>query len=195
LPSFDVPKVGTTESALWELNRARRLWEEDRGEDLPVMEVAAEWLERNVPKLDGVSVVHGDYRSGNFLFDEDSEQITCWLDFERAHLGDRHRDLAWTTQAIFGHYAEAGSTYLVCGLIPIKSFYDEYERASGLPVDQQRLAFYRVLDTYSMIVSTLASAYRVVRLGKTHQDIMLARVRGMVPILADELCGLLVEVL
>ena len=46
-----------------------------------------------------------------------------------------------------------------------------------------------------MIVSTLASAGRVVRLGKTHQDIMLARVRGMVPILADELCGLLEEVL
>jgi aminoglycoside phosphotransferase (APT) family kinase protein len=195
LPSFDVPRTGTSDAALWELNRSRRLWEEDRGQDLPVMEVAAAWLERNLPTLDAVSVVHGDYRSGNFLFDEDSGRITCWLDFERAHLGDRHRDLAWTTQRIFGHYAEGGSPYLICGLIPIESFYEQYERATGLPVDPQRLQFYRVLDVYSMIVSTLASAYRVVRLGKTHQDIVLTRVRGMVGILAEELCELLEEVL
>ena len=61
-----------TEGALWQLNRARRIWEEDRGDDLPLMEVAANWLERNLPALDRVSVVHGDYRSGNFLFDEDT---------------------------------------------------------------------------------------------------------------------------
>jgi aminoglycoside phosphotransferase (APT) family kinase protein len=195
LPSFDVPKTGSSEAALWELNRSRRLWEEDRGQDLPVMEVASSWLERNLPTLDAVSVVHGDYRSGNFLFDEDSGQITCWLDFERAHLGDRHRDLAWTTQRIFGHYAEGGTPYLICGLIPIESFYEEYERATGLSVDQRRLEFYRVLDVYSMIVSVLASAYRVVRLGKTHQDIVLTRVRGMVGILSEELCDLLEEVL
>jgi aminoglycoside phosphotransferase (APT) family kinase protein len=195
LTSFDVPEVGTTQSALWELNRARRLWEEDRGEDFPLMEVAANWLARNLPTLDHVSVVHGDYRSGNFLFDEDTGDVTGWLDWERGHLGDRHRDLAWSTQPVCGHYAEDGVTYLVCGLVPLDAFYREYERASGLPVDPERLMWYRVLNAYSMVVSVLGSAYRVVRLGKTHQDVLLARVEGMFPVLAAELSVLLEEVL
>jgi aminoglycoside phosphotransferase (APT) family kinase protein len=198
LPAFssmDVPEVGTTQAALWQLNRARRVWEEDRGEDVLLMEVAANWLERNVPVLDRVSVVHGDYRSGNFLFDEETARITGWLDWERGHLGDRHRDLAWVTQPICGHYAEDGKRYLVCGLVPLDSFYEDYERVSGLSVDPQRVLWYRILNAYAIIASTLGTAYRVVRLGKTHQDVLLARVEGVWPTVAAELATLLEEVL
>jgi aminoglycoside phosphotransferase (APT) family kinase protein len=193
--SMDVPEVGTTQAALWQLNRARRVWEEDRGEDVLLMEVAASWLERNVPVLDRVSVVHGDYRSGNFLFDEETARITGWLDWERGHLGDRHRDLAWSTQPILGHYAEDGRTYLVAGLVPLDDFYAEYERVSGLSVDPQRVLWHRILNAYAIIASTLGTAYRVVRLGKTHQDVLLARVEGVWPTVAAELATLLEEVL
>jgi aminoglycoside phosphotransferase (APT) family kinase protein len=192
--TMDRPQLGSTESALWQLNRARRIWEEDRGDDVPMMEVAANWLERNVPSLDRVSVVHGDFRSGNFLFDEPSGRITGWLDWERGHLGDRHRDLAWSTQPILGHYDEHG-TYLVCGLVPLDSFYAEYERVSGLSVDPERVRWYRVLNAFSIIASTLGTSYRVVRLGKTHQDVLLARVEGVWPAVAAELTALLEEVL
>jgi len=193
--TLDVPEAGTPQGALWQLNRARRLWEEDRGEDLPLMEVAANWLERNVPDVDRVSLVHGDYRSGNFLFEEQTGRVTAWLDWERGHLGDRHRDLAWITQPVCGHYAEDGKTYLVCGLVPLKDFYASYERVSGLSVDPERLTWYRILNAYSMIVSTFGTAYRVVRLGKTHQDVLLDRVGGMAPVMTAELSALLEEVL
>lgn len=193
--TLDQPEARTPQAALWQLNRARRVWEEDRGEDLPLMEVAANWLERNVPTLDRVSVVHGDFRSGNFLFEEGSGRITGWLDWERGHLGDRHRDLAWSTQPICGHYAEDGQTYLVCGLVPLESFYEEYERVSGLTVDPERLRWYRILNAYQIVVSTLGTAYRVVRLGKTHQDVLLARVDGVWPVVAAELTAMLEEVL
>jgi aminoglycoside phosphotransferase (APT) family kinase protein len=190
--SLDRPETGSSQSAAWQLNRARRVWEEDRGEDFPLMEVAANWLERNLPVVDHVSVVHGDYRSGNFLFNEHG-QIRAWLDWERAHLGDRHRDLAWTTQPLFGHYGEDGRTYYVCGLIPLDEFYMRYEDASGLRVDREKLDFYRILNDYQIIVSTLASGYRVSHLGKSHQDVLLARVKGQVPIVAAELRHMLRE--
>lgn len=193
LTSLDRPTVGTTESALWQLNRARRLWEEDRGEDLPVMEVAANWLEQNLPVLDRVSVVHGDFRSGNFLFDEATGRINVWLDWERGHLGDRHRDLAWMTQAAMGHYGEDGKTYYVCGLVPLDEFYRRYEEASGLTVDPDRLAFYGILNCYQIIVSALATTYRIVRLGKSHQDVLLARVKGIVPSVTQDLVARLRE--
>jgi aminoglycoside phosphotransferase (APT) family kinase protein len=191
--SLDRPETGSSQSALWQLNRARRVWEEDRGEDFPLMDVAANWLERNLPVVDRVSVVHGDFRSGNFLFDERDGQIRAWLDWERGHLGDRHRDLAWTTQTFMGHFSEDRKIYYVCGLIPLDEFYSRYEEASGLHVDHDKLAFYRMLNCYQIIVTTLATAYRVVRLGKSHQDVLLARVKGQASIVADELRQLLSE--
>lgn len=191
--SMDRPQVGSTQSALWQLNRARRLWEEDRGEDFPLMEVAANWLARNLPTLDRASVVHGDYRSGNFLFDEASGQINAWLDWERGHIGDRHRDLAWTTQSTMGHYSEDGKTYFVCGLVALDEFYRRYEEASGLSVDPERLVYYQILNCYQIIVSAIATAYRIARLGKSHQDVLLARVKGIAPAVALDLSRLLKE--
>lgn len=172
--SFDRPTLDTTQSALWQLNRARRIWEEDRGEDLPLMEVAGNWLERNLPTLDRVSVVHGDYRSGNFLFREEDARITAILDWERCYLGDRHRDLAWATAYPFGHLAEDGKTFLASGLMPTDQLLETYERRSGLRVDPERLRWFMVFNCYQLMVSTIATGYRVVRRGKSHQDIVLA---------------------
>lgn len=195
LSAFDVPSVGTTESALKQLDRARRIWEEDRGEDLPLVEVAANWLERNLPILDRVSVVHGDYRSGNFLFDEKSLQITTVLDWERGYLGDRHRDLAWTANHAFGHMAEDGKTFLASGLVPLDEFFETYEKLSGLTVDPVRLRYYTIFNSYQLVVSAIASAYRVVSLAKTHQDILLASAEPVGYLAAEQLRKTLEELL
>lgn len=189
--TMDVPQVGSTESARLQLNKARRIWEEDRAEDFPLMDAAASWLETNLPVLDRVSVVHGDFRSGNFLFDEPTGRITAWLDWERGHLGDRHRDLAWLTQREKGHLAEDGKTYLVCGLIPLEEFYGRYEEATGLTIDRDRLKFYEVLNCFQIVTTTTATAFRVAKLGKSHQDVLLARIRGVAPVVEHELLGLL----
>jgi aminoglycoside phosphotransferase (APT) family kinase protein len=181
-----VPEVGTTQSALWQLNRARRVWEEDRAEDVPLLEVAASWLERNLPTLDRVSLLHGDYRAGNFLFDEDSRQITAWLDVERGYLGDRHRDLAWITMPHFGTHDDEGGL-LVSGVVPLEEFYTDYEAASGLTVDPERLRYYQVFNAYQLAASSLGTAQRVVRLGRSHQDVLVAWLEGVVYSILAEL--------
>ncbi|WP_201451513.1 phosphotransferase family protein [Hydrogenophaga sp. BPS33] len=191
--SMDAPRVDSTESAVLQLNRAHRVWEEDAGDSAPLMAVAANWLERNLPKLDKVSVVHGDYRSGNFLYDPVSFQFTAWLDWERGYLGDRHRDLAWTTQRMFGHLDTDGKTYMVCGLVPMNTFYREYEAVSGLSVNEDTLHYYRVLNAYQLVATLLATSYRVTRLGRSHQDVLLARLRAMVPSNLNTLATLLKE--
>lgn len=189
--SMSTPSLGTTQNAEWQLNRAIRIWEEDRCEDLPLMDVAAAWLRSNLPKLDTISVVHGDFRSGNFLFDEATGQITGWLDWERGHLGDRHRDLAWTTHPSFGHFSEDGRTYYICGLVPREEFYDRYSEKSGLAVDEERLEYFRILNCFQIIASVAATATRVASLGKSHQDVLLTRVRGMEAVTGAELVRLL----
>lgn len=71
-----------------------RAWEEDRVEALPLVTLAAQWLRDNAPSVDRISIVHGDYRVGNFLFDPKDGRFTAIMDWELVHFGDRHEDLA-----------------------------------------------------------------------------------------------------
>lgn len=187
--------IGSTDNARWRLNFERQLWTLDRLETSPIMELAAHWLARNLPEMDRLSVVHGDYRSGNFLFDESTAEITAWLDWEAAHLGDRHLDLAYCSQDLFGHYDESSETFLVSGLVPRDEFFDRYEQASGLEVDTDRLRWYSIFCGFSATVKTLATSMRIAQLGRSHQDILLARLEGTVPILLGQLGRQLQEVL
>jgi aminoglycoside phosphotransferase (APT) family kinase protein len=193
--TMEPPTLGTTHAAELQLNRARRVWEEDRAEDFPLMDVAVNWLQRNLPVMDRVSVIHGDYRSGNFLFDEASGRITTWLDWERGHLGDRHRDLAWITQAMFGDPREDGRGFYICGLLGEDEFYQQYQAMSGLVIDPARLKWYSLLNCYQALVSTLGSCYRVVRLGKNHQDALMVVLKAEAAMASARLQDMLREIL
>lgn len=174
LTSFVQPEVGSNASIVAQINWWRRVWEEDRPEAVPLVEVAANWLIANAPALDHVSPVHGDFRAGNFLYSEETQQITAWLDWELAVLGDRHQDLAWTTGPHFGHYAEDGKTFLASGLLPKEELFERYEQASGLKVDPARLRYFRVYNDFASCVHMLATAWRAAHHGKTHQDVVVA---------------------
>lgn len=151
LSSFDVPQAGTTEAVKWNLNWWRRVWEEDALEEHPLMTLAYQWLKANMPVVDTVSLVHGDYRSGNFLFDQETARITAVLDWEMAHLGDRHDDLGYITMRCWGHLDERGE-FLACGMASRDAFLAGYEQASGLPVDWSKVDYYEMLNTYKIAV-------------------------------------------
>ena len=195
LTSFAPAEIGTNASVLRQIAWWRRVWEEDRPEDLPLVDVAARWLITNAPPLDHVSVVHGDFRAGNFLFDEDSASITAWLDWELSVLGDRHQDLTWITGAHFGHYHEDGRTFLACGLLPADDLYGRYEAASGLTVDPARLRYYRIFNDFVSCVHMCATAVRVARGGKSHQDVVVAWLSMIGNVIAGKLRNALAEVL
>ena len=174
LPHFEPAEIGANTHVIREINWWRRVWEEDRQQDEPLMEVAYNWLVREAPALDRVSIVHGDCRGGNFLFTEHDARITAWLDWELALLGDRHQDLAWSMMNPYRHMAEDGVTELVNGFLPASQYLEEYERLSGLSVDAKRLAYYRVLCSYLSVAICQGTGYRVARGAKTHQDIVVA---------------------
>jgi aminoglycoside phosphotransferase (APT) family kinase protein len=174
LPSYDPVSVGSNEGVIRQVNWWRRVWEEDREQDDPLMEVAYRWLIRNAPPLDHISIVHGDCRNGNFLFTEDDAKISAWLDWELATLGDRHQDLAWSMMDTFRHYAEDGKTELMAGFLPHDAYLEAYEKASGLSVDFKRLHYYRVFCSYLSVAICGGTGYRVARGAKTHQDIVVS---------------------
>ncbi len=194
LTAYDKPGPGTQAIEL-QLNWYERLWEEDVHEDVPLMRLAMAWMRANMPPVDKVSVIHGDYRTGNFLYTEHDNKISTWLDWELAHMGDRHEDIAWTTSLTFGCMAEDGKTFLVGGFMPKEEFYAAYEKASGLTIDRKRLQFYEIFNTYKSANICLATGSRVARNGKTHQDILVAWLSGVSYMVMNELRTQLEEVL
>lgn len=130
LPHFGIPDQHPQQAALWRVNLWARVWREDASSASPIFALAEAWLRENLPSCDELVLLHGDFRTGNYLFDEATGRITCILDWEISHIGDHHEDLAWSLVRIFGSRAEDG-TYLCSSLMPVDEFIERYEAATG----------------------------------------------------------------
>jgi aminoglycoside phosphotransferase (APT) family kinase protein len=86
-----------------------RGWLDVVDEPRPVLEMAYRWLTSNRPVPGPAVVAHGDFRLGNLLVDAGG--LRAVLDWELAHIGDRHEDLAWPTIRAwrFDRHREAGT--------------------------------------------------------------------------------------
>jgi aminoglycoside phosphotransferase (APT) family kinase protein len=117
--------------------------ERQRLEDFPALTYVIRWLRKHKPVASRVSVIHGDFRLGNFMWDDDG--IVAMLDWEQCHLGDPLEELAfmywpmWTLEP----------------LVPLEQLVRRYEEASGITVDPDALAYYRVFIELKMSVVVL----------------------------------------
>jgi aminoglycoside phosphotransferase (APT) family kinase protein len=172
MSSFDQPREGSNEGVMASINWWERVWEEDAVEAYPLMTLAARWLRENAPPIDHVSLVHTDFRKGNFLFDADTGRITAILDWELAHLGDRHEDVAYFLSPIFTGFDE-NNQLLAGGMMPREQFLEQYEALSGLPLDAKKLDYYALFNAWRGAINMVATATRCMIGQKTHQDIRL----------------------
>ena len=173
MSAFDVPLVNSTQGVTRAINCWDRVWHEDSVESNPLITLAAHWLRENAPPLDHCSIVHGDYRQGNFLFDPETGRITAILDWELAFLGDRHHDLAWLLMPMFVEKNEAGED-LVAGLCSREEFLSEYEQRCRMPIDGNKLAYYEIFCFWTAFIMAHGTSQRCVLGQKTHHDIVVS---------------------
>jgi len=108
----------------------------------PVMRAALRWLHAHPPPpAQRISVVHGDYRVGNFLYAEDGS-ITGIVDWEMAHLGDPVEDLAWSFNESW-QWARDGRPG---GIVEKGIATAIWERASGLHADPVALNWWEIFS-------------------------------------------------
>lgn len=99
---------------------------------IPAMDRLIEWLPLNLPPDDGrVSLIHGDYRIDNIIFEADAPRARALLDWELSTLGHPYADLAyqcmqWRMQP----------DWVVSG------FGDLDRAALGIPTEQEYVAAY-----------------------------------------------------
>jgi aminoglycoside phosphotransferase (APT) family kinase protein len=121
----------------------------------PAVELGIRWLIRNDPGQSETVLLHGDYRIGNMVVGPDG--LRGVLDWESAHVGDPHSDLAWPSVRAW----RFGSDKLEFGGISSREpFISAYESASGRRVDRFRVFYWEVLGNVRWAVGALGQARR-----------------------------------
>lgn len=145
---LDLPELGAPgkisghvldEIAEWERQYAAA------GGGVPTISLSIVWLRANVPDDDGwpLVLVQGDTGPGNFMFDGD--RLVAVTDWELAHWGDLHDDLAWVmVRDTLERFPD------------LEARFSEYERTTGRSIDPTRLRYFRVLAQFRSTIGTLA---------------------------------------
>jgi len=115
---------------------------EAAGGDRPIIALGLTWLRANLPPSVPARVVHGDLRIGNVMVD--GGRLTGVLDWELAHLGDGHEDLAYGCLTVwrFGRLDKPG-----LGLTDVAGLARAYEAAGGERFDAARFRFWLIYRT------------------------------------------------
>ncbi len=172
LSYFDAPAPGTRQAALRQVNWWARVWQQDCVEADPLVTMVERWLRENAPVCAQPVVVHGDYRIGNFMFVEPSGEFSAVLDWELAHIGDFHEDLAWSVQRLFGT-PRADGELLISGLMPRNEFFARYSQATGIEIDLDTIRYYEILNAWKCIIINNGSGCRAALESQSHQDLVL----------------------
>lgn len=138
----------------------------------PMLEWAVIWFRAHAPRASRISVVHGDYRIGNFLLDRN--KITAILDWELVHLGDPLEDLGWLCLQ-----AWRGRSPNMCHLFPREELYARYEALTGLPLDRSAVNYWEAFGTFKLAVMHLGATYCYEARG--FNDLRMAAMGAQIP--------------
>ena len=122
------------------------------GAPQPTIDYVGCWLMRNLPKYHRSTLVHNEFRNGNFLISTDG--IVAVLDWEIAHIGDPMRDLGWLCTNTWRY----GENLPVGGFGSYEQLFQGYEDESGISVDLTEVRFWEIFGAFWWSVTCLEMA-------------------------------------
>ena len=101
LHNADFKSIGLSDYGKYENYMARQIarWSKQYKDSettlIPEMDNLIEWLPQNIPPGEETSIVHGDFRLDNMVFDKHSNQVIAILDWELSTLGHPIADFTY----------------------------------------------------------------------------------------------------
>lgn len=155
-PRTDLPfLVEFPESPAVHATRHFRQFLDTHATPRPALEWGLRWLERHAPDRDAVVLCHRDFRTGNYMVDE--QGLTGILDWEFSDWGDPLEDIGWFCAKCWRFGAngrEAG------GVGAREDFYRGYERVSGKPLPRDQVHYWEVMAHMNWAVIAIQQAER-----------------------------------
>jgi aminoglycoside phosphotransferase len=146
---FPIEQFATMGDALLDELEWWRAYADERGAmEEPLIRLAARVLAETLPATDErPSLVHGDVGAGNFMVEDG--RVTAMIDWELAHVGDPHEDMAWLWMR--GAHTSFGDP---------RQRVAEYEAAAGRSIDPDRLRWHLALVMWKSCVGMYADLHR-----------------------------------
>lgn len=118
---------------------------------VPTLDYAICWLRRNIACSPHLSLVHGDYRIGNFMIRDG--KIVAIFDWELAHVSDPIEDIAYSGLPLF-----RGRNPMLSHLLMPEEYFALYEARTGRRVDPEVFRFWTVLGLVKASASHLRAS-------------------------------------
>lgn len=167
-------RVPTLDTAGATVASLREEFRSVRREPWPSLGWVFDWLEDNQTNDAPCTLVHGDFRPGNVLFEGD--HIVGILDWELAHVGDPAEDIAWAYRQLWSPER----------FVSIDDFVDTYVAAGGSHIAPDRLRWNRIHAEMRFAVISLRAS-RSFADGSTHNLRLIDRTRTVVASLQTSL--------
>ncbi len=142
-----------------QLRRFGGLWEHNRTREIAAVERVAAWLAEHVPASPAPTIVHGDYRLGNVMFDcapARPARVAAVFDWEMATIGDPLADVGYLSAMWVQHDDPPLGAFELSGVTREPGFATRaelvarYEQRSGREVGDIR--WYRTLAVWKAVV-------------------------------------------
>lgn len=125
---------------------------------IPEMDQLMEWLPKNIPAMardeSMMSIVHGDYRLDNLMFDADQLRVVAVLDWELSTLGHPLADFSYHCMAWHippGSFRGiAGLDFKALGIPSVEEYIRLYCERTGLATPEQLKADWNFYMAYNM---------------------------------------------
>ncbi len=133
-------------------------WLRPLPEPHPALTLALRWLEDHRPAAGESVLVHGDFRTGNYMLRP--EGLSGLLDWEFAHWGSPEEDLAWISLRDwrFGKLKKP-----IGGFSAREPFYNAYEASSGRAIDPEAIHWWEVMGNVRWAAGCACQGQRYLR--------------------------------
>ena len=172
LDFLGVPELGDA-FARSEIAKWRQLIEQSGHPGHPILADLIGWLEANAPSTDRLTLVHGAYRTGNVLIEDD--RVSAVLDWELQVIGDPMYDVAYMLTEL-----NREGTDLLSNVVPRDVFFDRYQSATGITIDEDRCRYYQLL--YAMRSAAFWMSAAGLFADGANKDLRLARTEWSVSV-------------
>jgi aminoglycoside phosphotransferase (APT) family kinase protein len=117
----------------------------------PAIEAAIRWLRATVPPPRPPVLVHGDFRNGNIIVDE-QQGLAAVLDWELTHLGDPAEDIGWIC---VNSWRFGQTDKRVGGFGTLDALLDGYRAAGGMDLTREDIRWWEAMGTFKWAVVTM----------------------------------------
>jgi aminoglycoside phosphotransferase (APT) family kinase protein len=150
-----------------QVERWSKQYEASKTGEVPAMDRLMKWLPAELPKDETTTLVHGDYRIDNLMYDAGGNEILAVVDWELSTLGDPLSDLAY---ACMGYHLNLPGRGGLAG-VDVASL--------GIPTEEQMVARYCELTGRREIPSwPYYMAFGIFRLAAIAQGVYKRSLQG-----------------